>query len=225
MITLITRQEVFAKHLHITSEIAAMQRDFYDDDDCFENEQDLAAYRDMFDARHMNVSKPERWYSVITLKHADIFTYVEVLSEKLLKLLHKFGVRNLLMLGHYKMNFLGNPDNNHPPVQNAVEQFYKLTGSPNYNEAIKFDVDYLPLLLDIAFWIGRCDARAPEFIYFHDQDEKLAFYLCKYGALHLVEFGKKAFSLDLTAKEGWHFVGGSCKEQFSESSKIEGRKK
>jgi len=224
MITLITRQEVFAKHPHITSEIAAMQRDFYDDD-CFENEQDLAAYRDMFDARHMHVSKPERWYSVITLKHADISTYVEVLSEKLLKLLRKFGIRNLLMLGHYKMAFFGNRDNNHLPLQNAVKQFYKLTGSSNYNEAIKFDVDYLPLLLDIAFWIGRCDARAPEFIYFHDHDEKLAFYLCKYGALHLVEFNKKAFSLDLTAEEGWQFVRGSCKEQFSESSKIEGRKK
>ena len=225
MVTLVNRQEVFAKYPNITSEIAVIQCDFFDDDEqYFEGKQDLAAYRDMFDARHLSTHRPERWYSTLNLAYTNLSNYVSALSEKLIQLFTEIEVHGLVMLAHYKLGLVGNANNSHPPLQNALKQLVSLTGSIHYDEAMAFDVNDLPMMLNIVFWLIRCNARAPEFIYFHDQDEKLAFYLCKYGALHLVEFNSKIISADLLTRYGLQLVQGSCDDQFQESSRIEGRK-
>lgn len=225
MITLIDRQTVFGKYKYIAEEIAGMQSLFFDDDlEYFENEQDRVEYLKLFDAKDLFIKKPQKFYSVISFDHSKIATFSNVLSQKLLALLSDLRVNSLVMIAHYKMNFVGNIENTYRPLQAAFKKFEEITKNINYSEVFEFGIEDLPKLLEIVFWIERCDASGPEYIFFHDQDEKIAFYLCKDGNVHIIEFNIEILSDSMLSKNGWEFVQGQCYNKFSATSKIEGRK-
>jgi len=93
-----------------------------------------------------------------------------------------------------------------------------------YEQAFKINLIDLPTLIEIVFWIERCDARAPEFIYFSDVNERIAFYLCKYGGIHVIQYGERIVSDELIESLDMYFINDHCEEKFSSSSKIEGRR-
>lgn len=102
-----------------------------------------------------------------------------------------------------------------------MRKFEEMTKDLKYEEAFKIDLNDLQVLIEIAFWIVRCDASAPAYIYFSDVKERIAFNICKSGGIHLIEYDKEiVFDEQIN---DMYFVNGSCEEQFSASSKIEGR--
>ena len=225
MITLISRKRIFDKYHKIAEEISTMQRQFYDDDPvCFASEYDRIEYKTSFDAKDIHIETTKKLYSVLSFPHEDIETFPSALSQKLTTLFAELAVEQLVMISHFKMNFVGNLNNTYPPLQVAFKKFEKITGHVDYDEAFTFDTKDLADLIEIAFWIGRCDAAGPEFIFFFDQDEKLAFYLCKDGNVHAIEFENEILSDMILSRTGWEFVHGSCVDKFSNTSKIEGRK-
>lgn len=120
-----------------------------------------------------------------------------------------------------RLSFIGNPDNKYPPFQKVMRKFEEMTKDLKYEEAFKIDLNDLQVLIEIAFWIVRCDASAPAYIYFSDVKERIAFNICKSGGIHLIEYDKEiVFDEQIN---DMYFVNGSCEEQFSASSKIEGR--
>lgn len=127
------------------------------------------------------------------------------------------------MIGDVKLEFVGNPDNRYKPFQKAIKSFAELTGDIKYDEALIVDIKSLPKLIEIAFWMQRCDSSCPEFIYFADAKERLAFNICKSGSIHIIEFDCDIITNEIIEGLGMYFVKGHCEEKFSASSKIEGR--
>ncbi|MEJ5963082.1 hypothetical protein [Pedobacter immunditicola] len=211
MITLISRQSVFSKYSKITEEIAQMQRLFYDGDpEYFASEVDRAAYQALFDAKDIFREKTTKFCKVISIDHDDIETFTDVLSRKLLDLFAELRIKDLVMISHCKMNFVGNINNTYPPLLSAFEKFEKITKDIKYDEAVEFEVENLPELIEIVFWIARGDAAGPEFIFLFDKDEKLAINLCKEGNVHAIEFEKEILPNTILKRYGWELVKGGC---------------
>jgi hypothetical protein len=223
MIDHITRQFVFDNYKVITSEIIDIQKAMFDSDPLFEDGDDGKWYTEMHDALNIPVNDIKKYYSVVSFDHSDISTFTIALSEKLTKLLTKLNVSDLIVIAHMKLNFIGNPSNRYQPFQKAVKKFKDITKDLKYEEAFKISLTDLPSLIEIAFWIERCDARGPEYIYFSDANETIAFYLCKSGGIHIIEYGKEIVFDELIENLDMHFVNGHCEEKFSDGSKIEGR--
>lgn len=223
MIEYITRQFIFDNYKVITSEIVKIQKAMFDDDPLFEDGDDGKWYAEMHDAINIPPHDIKRHYSIISFDHSDINTFTAELSAKLTKLLIKLNVNELIVIACTKLNFVGNPNNKYPPFRKAITKFKEITKDLEYAEAFKISLIDLPTLIDIMFWLERCDARAPEFIYFADAKEKIAFYLCKHGGVHAIQYGKKIVSDELIESLDMHFVNDYCEEKFSSSSKIDGR--
>lgn len=223
MIEHITRQFVFDNYKAITSVIVDIQKAMFDSDPLFEAGDDGKWYTEMHDAINIPVNDINKYYSVVSFDHSDIDTFTIALSEKLYKLLTKLNVSELIIIAHMKQSFIGNPSNKYLPFQKAIKKFKDITKDLEYEEAFKINLIDLPILIEIAFWIERCDARGPEFIYFSDANETIAFYLCKSGGIHIIEYGKEIVFGELIESLDMQFVNGHCEEKFSEGSKIEGR--
>ncbi|MEJ2905181.1 hypothetical protein WAE58_22235 [Pedobacter panaciterrae] len=223
MIELITRKLVFDTYKIITSKIVEIQKSMLDDDPLFEDGDDGKWYMEMHDAIDIPPHDIRSYYSIISFDHTDITTFTIALSEKLTSLLIKLNVSDLIVISDLKLSFVGNSDNKYPPFQKATQKFNAITKDLEYDEAFKISLIDLPTFIEIIFWIERCDARAPEFIYFCDADEKIAFYLCKSGSIHIIEYANKILSDDLIESLEMHLINGYCEEKFSSSSKIEGR--
>jgi hypothetical protein len=223
MIELITRKFVFDTYKIITSEIVEFQKSMLDDDPLFEDGDDGKWYMEMHDAINIPPHDIRSYYSIISFDHTDITTFTTVLSEKLTSLLIKLNVSDLIVIAGMKLGFVGNPDSKYPPFQKAIQKFNEITKDLEYDEAFKINLIDLPTFIEIIFWIERCDARAPEFIYISDASEQIAFYLCKSGGIHIIEYANKILSDDLIKSLEMYHVNGYCEEKFSSSSKIEGR--
>lgn len=222
MINLIERKLVFEKYKNITAEIAEMQRAFFYYDDA--NNLDIIYYNDLFDIKETYLDEIEKFYKVISFEHNNINTFPQQLALKLVGLLAALNVNEVIIISHLRMGLIGNQKSNHPLLKELFIKFQQITGDLEYKGAIQTNLESLPQLLEIIFWIGRYDTSAPEFIFFHDKDEKIAFYLCKDGNVHTIAFKHNILSEKMLIKYDWKFVNGQCFNKFSNSNKIEGRK-
>jgi hypothetical protein len=224
MLKPVTRDFIFENFNAITSEIIEIQTSMFDDDPAyFLKDDDRQWYYDMHDAVSLEVKKIKKYYSVVSFDHSEIATFTAELSKKMVYLLNQLNVEEVIMIGDVKLEFVGNPDNKYMPFQKAIKSFAELTGDIKYDQALIVDMKSLPKLIDIAFWMERCDSSCPEFIYFADVKEQLAFYLCKSGGIHIIEFDCDIVTDEIIEGLGMYFVNGRCEEKFSESSKIDGR--
>ena len=224
MVEHITRQFVFDNYQAITSVIIDIQKAMFESDALFEDGDDGKWYNEMHDAINISFKDVKKYYNTISFDHSDINTFTNVLSDKLIKLLTKLDVSDLIIISHKKLNFIGNPNNKYNPFQKAIKKFKDVTQNLQYDEAFRVNLVDLPTLIEIAFWIERCDAGAPEYIYFSDVNEKLAFYICKLGGIHLIQYNQEIVFDELVESLGMHFVNQNCEEKFSADSKIEGRR-
>jgi len=224
MIRLVTRDFIFKNFTAITSEINEIQTSMFDDDpECFLKEDDRQWYYDMYDAVDVKPKKIKKYYDVVSFDHTEIATFTAELGKKLINLLTQLFIDEVIMIGHIKLDFIGSPENTYKPLQKAIKSFVRLTGDIKYNEALIADTRSLPSLIDIAFWLGRCDSSCPEYIYFADVKQGIAFYLCKSGGIHVIQFDCTIVSDEIIEGLDMYFVKGRCEEKFSGSSKIEGR--
>jgi len=224
MIELISRQSVFDNYKTLTSEIVEIQKSMFDSDPLFEDDDDGKWYAEMHDAINIPHHDIKKYYSIVSFDHTNINTFTIALTEKLQALLIKLNVRDLIVIAHLKLSFVGNPNNTYLPFQKAINKFKEITKDLEYEEAFKINLIDLPTFIEIIFWIERCDARSPEFIYFSDANESISFYLCKHGGIHIIEYAKEIISDELIKSLNMYFVNDHCEEKFSLNSKIDGRR-
>jgi len=227
MIQLIDRSTVFSKYKNITTEISEMQKAFFEEEyleRLCETENERNDYLNLFDAKHFSLPAIAKTYKKIEFDHTDLKTFARTLTDKLKSLLAEINVNKFVIVSHYRLPFVGNIDNKYPPLQRVFRKFKAITNDIEYHEAIETDFQHLFDLIDIAFWIERCDPSGPEFIFFHDVEERLSFNICKYGTVHVIEYQNEYLTEKLLNRNGWYLVEDSCFEKFSKDGKIKGRR-
>ncbi|RYE57064.1 MAG: hypothetical protein EOP48_06630 [Sphingobacteriales bacterium] len=224
MIELVSRKEVLDQAGNLAQEIAHIQNLMFEDDpELFENEQDQMQYGQMFDLSDFKISTVQKTYKIVSLNHTDIQTFSSRLSKLLFTTLAQLGVDKIYIISHLKMNFFGaNLKHSFAPIKSAYKKLKSITGGDFFDGAFIVNVEDLPELLEIAFWIERCDASAPEFIFFHDNKDRFTFYLCNRGCIHLIEYGNELLSSEILKNSEFSKVEGKCNDKFG-NGKIEGR--
>jgi hypothetical protein len=81
----------------------------------------------------------------------------------------------------------------------------------------------LPEFIEIMFWITRCNAGAPEYIFLFDEKEQIQINICKYGNVHLTEYNKEQITESKLKTLGWTIIEGREFDNFSDDEKITGR--
>lgn len=223
MIRQITRQPIFDTYETITSTIVRIQKDMFDTEPLFEDGDDGEWYFKMYDAIDIPNREIKRHSSVLSFHHSDISTFTTVLAEKLTKLLTQLNISDLIVIAHLKLSLVGNSDNMYLPFQKAIKRLKDITNDLKYDEVLKISLTDLPILIEIIFWITRCDAGSPQYIYFFDVKESIAFNICKSGGIHIIEYDQEIIFDELIESLDMYFVNGHCDEKFSAGSKIEGR--
>ena len=225
MIKLISREEVFENFPKISSVISVIQKQMYEWDDInlYETEEEKKEFFENYDAVSLDYPQQNFTYKTLTLNHSDLSSFTEKLSERLVMLLIESGVKELMLISHLKMNLFGNLENDYPPLAEAYHDLEQIIGNTDYREALSFSLDDLPKMINIAFWMERCDPAAPEYMYFADSENKLAFYLCKDGNVHFITFWDNLITNELLDYSGWEIVDGRCYDNFTDDGVIEGR--
>lgn len=220
----IKRTTVFELHKNIAEEISGIQRALHDESYVFENKDEQREYDELFDAKNLSKIEIKRYYKVISFHHSDLNTFTEKLYEKVSSILLDLEITNLIIISHYKINLFGNLNIKYKPLQNAYKQLHSFTDSYEYKDAFKIDLKDLAVFLNIAFWIERIDASGPEYIFFCDEQNRLAFFICKDGNIHTTEFENEMLTQKILAKNDWHEILENCHDKFSNDGKIRARK-
>jgi hypothetical protein len=212
---LIERNQIFETHKNIASLIKGFQKVFFDEEYDTENDE-------MFDALKLEAEKTNEASFNLMINHRDINSYPKELFEKLKALLEYLNTDKLILISHLKIDFFGNLEHDYEKVINAYKELSKITNSKTFKETIETSVSEIENLVEIFFWLERCDASIPEYIFWHDTKERFCFYLCKYGNIHFVDFTNgKLITDDELKKIG--FIVNEDYDQFSIDGRIENR--
>ena len=226
MIILTTRKEIIETYRIIGSELTKMQQAFYDEEvlQLYKDDNEEHLYWEQLDCFKNKTDEYETFHKIISLEHSDIQTFTNVLTEQLSSLLNTIDITELILISHLKLDFFGNRKNEFKPLKNAYEKLENLIGDKTYKEAFIFDIGSASDFIEIFFWITRCDPGVAEYIYFFDKDERVQFFLCKYGNIHMTEFRRERFNENILKQHGWTVLAGQEFDHFSEGGKIDGRR-
>lgn len=118
--------------------------------------------------------------------HPDVGTmeeYLYLFPREFINLIDCIGInRVIIALGKYCDWFC--QKNRYKPVKQAMDELKKITISKTYFGAFEVSSNSLFDLINILFWLGRCNASLP-YIHIISEEKKLAFLICKYGNLHI----------------------------------------
>lgn len=226
MIKLIDRKEVVEKSKYIESVISGLQKVFYDEDDLiyYETETEKNKYKEIFDFIDGREKKVEYFNNIIGINHQDINTFTSEFSIRLESLLTHVGYSEFYILSHLKVDFFENRKNRYKPLVESYRKLEKVVGSKTYKEAFQINIENLKEIVEILFWMTRCDMSIAEYIFIFDKSGKLQLHICKHGNIHLAEYDNHLLTDDILTKYGWKIIDGREIDQFSDSSAISGRK-
>jgi hypothetical protein len=212
---LIERSQIFKQQKHISSLIKGFQESLFDEE--FDKVDD-----EMFDAISLKIEKVKNTGFSIMLNHSDINSYPKELAKKLKELLTYLKTEKLTLISHLKLDFYGNLEHDYEKVINAYSKLSKITNSKTYKEAIESEIEEINNLVEILFWLERCDASIPEYVFWTDTKDRFCFYFCKYGNIHFVDFTNGNL-ISETELENFGFIVNEDYDQFSENGIIENR--
>jgi hypothetical protein len=226
MITCITRQEIAKTKKLISSELATIQKAVFEEEILEEYKKDNEAplYLDSFDFLDKKTTEFIRHYKVLRLGHTDIDTFVPRLTDKLEELFPITGSAEFIIAADLKADFFGNRNNKFKPLVKSYKQLEQIVGTNSYKEAFVTDRQSLADFMEIVFWLVRCDPGVPQYIFIFDSQEKIQFHLCKYGNIHLTEFGTETLSAEIVKSSGWEIIEGREYDNFTGDGKIKGRR-
>jgi hypothetical protein len=226
MTILKTRKEIIETKKVIGSEVTKIQKASYNKDmlQYYREENKEHLYWEKFDFFDREVIECETYNKIIGLNHSDINSFTTELTKKLTELFQKIEVNEFYIISHLKTDFFGNRDNKFKPLVRSYKKLEAIVGQSTYKEAFECDINSLSDFIEILFWTTRCDPCVAEYIFLFDKNENIQMNLCKYGNIHLTEFGNEILTDNALISLGWTIIDGQEFDNFTESGKIEGRK-
>ncbi|MGZ5242930.1 MAG: hypothetical protein ACXWDO_01180 [Bacteroidia bacterium] len=225
MTILTTRKDIVQTKRIIGSELTKMQKAFYDEEmlQYYKEDNEEHLYWEKFDCLKNEELHYPTFNKIIGLDLADIDTFTNKLTEKLIELFQVINATDFILISHLKLDFFGNRNNKFKPLKEAYKKLEKIVGNTTFKEAFEIDIDSLPDFIEILFWITRCDPSVAEYIFLFDRDEKFQIHLCKYGNIHLTEYNLEQLREDKLKELGWTIILGQEFDNFTSDGQIKGR--
>ena len=198
----ISRSDVFKNYPNLASEIARIQKESYDPDELefFEKEAEKRDYKTAFDALLLPQRIGNCFYKVVCPHYSDAKTYDGEFPSRLLSLLDIAGIKPSILTADHKMNIesiIGEVDKNSMsdlPDREAM----RISDRSEFENAAR-----------LVFHFVKHNS-SPEYLFFADSRDRIAFFICRYGNLHTVEFGKELLTPECLSNAGWFEVTTRC---------------
>jgi hypothetical protein len=225
MIELKTRNEIVETKKIIASELIKMQKAFYDEEmlQYYKDDNEEHLYWEQFDFFDKEAVEYKTHSKIVGLNYSDINSFTTELTKKLTELFQKINVSEFYIISHLKLDFFGNRDNKFKPLVRSYKKLETIVGQTTYKEAFKVEINDLSDFVEILFWTVRCDPSIAEYVFLFDKNEKIQICLCKYGNVHLTEFGNEILTENVLTSLGWTIIDGQEFDNFTEDGKIKGR--
>ena len=225
-IKLLSRKRSVENKPVIQTELTSFQNLFFDEEilkEHIENKEEHL-YHNIFDFLNEETIEYDFKTKIIGIDPICIDTFTNELSIKLVALLQSYGIEELIFLSHLKFNVFGWREKGSSPLEKAHQHLEKIVGSSFYDEALLIPIAQLHKIVNIAFWLTRCDPSIPEYLLFFDTNEHLHFFICKYGNVHFTELSEKHLDEEEFCELGFSLITGQEWDYFSENGNIQGRK-
>lgn len=225
MLRKVTRQEIVKDKPRIGAQIAALQRAFYDEEtlEWYRTHETEQAYYDMYDMLSYPEPQPTTFSQILSPNLTQLEGFTDILTQKLDGLLSTLDVEELILMPYLRLDLFGNRNNDHPLLVAAYKKLETLLHTNTWLEAVCIPRKDMGEIIAALFWMIRCDPSLPEYIFLFDANEKLEFFLCRYGNIHLTELGEQKLHPQLLPSLGWQLIEGPETDPFSEDGVIEGR--
>ena len=224
MTMLRTRKEIVETKKIIASELTKMQKAFYDEGmlQYYRDDNEEHLYWEKFDFFDNEAIEYETYSKIVGFNHSDLNSFTTELTKRLTELFQKISATEFYIISHLKLDFFGNRENKYEPLVNSYKKLEAIVGQSTYKEAFEFDINSLSDFIEILFWTTRCDPSIAEYIFLFDKNEKVQIQICKYGNIHLTEFGNEVLTDKELTSLGWTIIEGQEFDNFTESEKING---
>jgi hypothetical protein len=221
-----TRNGIVTTKKIIGAALAKMQQAFYDEEtlQLYKNRNEENLYLEQFDCLKNDIISYTTFNKIIGLNHYDIDTFTQTVRNKLTELFEILHATHFIIIAHLRLDFFANSNNEFEPLMNAYQKLENIVGGSAYKEAFEIDMSSLPEFIEIMFWITRCNAGAPEYIFLFDEEEQIQINICKYGNVHLTEYNKEQITESKLKALGWTIIQEREFDNFSDDGKITGRK-
>jgi len=162
---------------------------------------------------------------ILTLPARSVKGHVKKLSKELKKLCQSLNFPGLLFLGDTKTAWLYQ-NNGYKPAKDAYNFLKENNIGKRFNGGLQIDIGNLEIFFYHFIWLTRSNASLPYF-YFSDVRQRFLGHICQYGNLHINILDKKINhnlkqAISITSLE--YLEGTTCYNQFSNNSRIVGRK-
>lgn len=187
-----------------------------------EDYEDYLKRKDNFEV--LDIEEDYSGSLVYGLPMCKIDTYVDNLSESIMKLSEELKLQSVFFLLDYSTPWLYQ-NNDFKPVKKALEYLRNIGITDSFCGGIKASGQEIKELTKNLFWILRCNASLPD-CYFSGIDKDFIGDICKHGNIHFHCYSKKEkLKIKKTVlKIGMRKIeNGKCYELFSKSSAIKGR--
>lgn len=155
----------------------------------------------------------------------DINVFIEKIGPQIQALGQSMNWRSLLVISDVKNPYL-EQKNDFSPAKQARETLGEMGLSNDYHGGINLSDAAIAEFFSAIFWIVRCNACAP-YILFSAPNSAIVGTLCKYGNIHFecYEGCKLNKFKNALTMAGFEIPDdGLCREHFSSSSAIDGRR-
>jgi hypothetical protein len=187
-----------------------------------EKNEEYLKRKDYFET--LNLKKRHSGEMIYKLPFSDLDTYLESLSDGILKLSEKLNWQSVVFLLDYSTPWLYQ-DNDYKPARKALDYLKEIGTGEAFSGGFKANGQELKELTKNLFWIIRCNAALPD-CFFSGVGTDFAADICKYGNIHFHLYSsEEKLGIEKAAKEiGMiEITDGQCFENFTETSAIQGR--
>ena len=187
--------------------------------------KDMKEYTEInYDFLDINCNNYKEQYvssKILHLNINDISCYSDILGEKLISLLKSINAESVAIILNTKCDWFIQK-NNYKPVHKALKELREIVRKKNYYGAFDVDFKYLKQMIEIVFWLGRCNASLP-YIHLICEKQKVSFMICKYGNLHVDIYSKEIDEIIEKSYSKNDFIAIDSEYEFLEDE-FKGRK-
>lgn len=224
LIEKLSRLEVAEKHEYIAKYISDIQNLFYSEQDLksFNNKQEKKFYLSSFDLKGLHFPEIESNYKIFGIKYKDPLTVHKELAKKFVELFHikepHFFITNIfkenLTILRSRIEYWNGQSSGEIMLREKIKEYIRIINEGVYFDGIlKIDISMFEEFLEFAVWFYHITNVGPDqgFIFFLENG-KFTFHLCKYGNIHLTEYGEESITISKLQEKDWIYFETLDKE-------------
>ncbi|WP_341199524.1 hypothetical protein [Croceibacter atlanticus] len=178
---LLDRQDVFKQYKILASHIHGIQQSFYDEDE-------EESYTSKFDTISLTVKDYNTHNFCVRVASDQKALHPLEISGKLKALFTEIDCEALILIPFIKLDFFSSKNSTYADIAEAYKNLATHIPTKTHTEALEVSLTDLNEFVHIIYTLATEDLNFPEFTVWFDKQQRFAFFICRYGNLHITDY-------------------------------------